>query len=207
MPHLKSICAILLALSFLSKRAQAFPPVEGREIIGYRTVSREEAEVINQDNIPSYEAAYQGYWLPPILGSGLYVAEAITFGPVRPSDWLCAIEADSGKIAAAQKIYIPDVQYYKKSYYSAVEEKKLRTGDEEVILEYIALKMENPKKALRFSWVHHETWRLQMVIPTDVLRDDDLYLTAICYETEKEVLDNSGASVSWSSWNIEGLLE
>ncbi|KAJ5051676.1 uncharacterized protein L3040_001450 [Drepanopeziza brunnea f. sp. 'multigermtubi'] len=81
MLRLKSVGAILLALSFLFNRAQGDPSESERIVIGYRTVDPVEAEEINEDNKPTRDPWYDGARAHiNQLGDGLYLTQ-------KPASW------------------------------------------------------------------------------------------------------------------------
>ncbi|EKD17181.1 uncharacterized protein L3040_005399 [Drepanopeziza brunnea f. sp. 'multigermtubi'] len=206
MPPSKSIFTILLALIFLFNRAQAFLFSDDREVIGYRTVGEEEAELINDGNKPYrdefYDAERAGI---NQLGNGFYMTAvpAGWAGDPTEKNWYCVIEAEKENIEDVGKAWIPEF-YQKMTWNGQFEEENLWVGDEEVIVDYIESLTPNPEKALRFSYISYVGWDLQMVIPTQVLNDDELELWAQCFESKEELLEYSDKTVDWESWGILG---
>ncbi|EKD12670.1 hypothetical protein MBM_09239 [Drepanopeziza brunnea f. sp. 'multigermtubi' MB_m1] len=202
----KSTCAILLALSFLSNRAQGFLESEGQEIIGYRTVFREEAEFINFVHRPYRDDEYDNDDMNiNELGHGFYMTNEPAGWQKHPikDNWFCVIRMDSKTIADAAKIYIPE-SYQKPTWFGGTELTNLWSGNEKVILEYIkSMISTDPKEALRFSWIP-ETDKQQMVIPTDYLNNDALDIWAHCYETKEELYKYSSKTIAWDNWKITG---
>ncbi|EKD18883.1 hypothetical protein MBM_03125 [Drepanopeziza brunnea f. sp. 'multigermtubi' MB_m1] len=198
MPLSTSNCAILLALNLLFNRAQGIE----REIIGYRSVGDEEANLINSSHKPYRDRKYDenGEYLRQI-GSGFYMTNEPAFWKYSYNH--CVIKADSDKIENADKIYIPK-DYHKLTSTGKIEENYLWNGDEKLLSEFIEKMILDPEKTLRFSWILHHGPHLQMVIPTDVLNNDDLDLWAECFESEKELLEYSSKIIDWDSWNIIG---
>ncbi|KAI9050363.1 hypothetical protein LZ554_005529 [Drepanopeziza brunnea f. sp. 'monogermtubi'] len=209
----KSICAILLASSFASgftwspflNKAQGL--LGRRQIIGYRTVNRLEADIINDNHKPFRDKRLDENGRYHQLGHGFYISNEAAFWKGRRGDWYCAVKADKNKIAKADKIYIPE--YYPKTTSDGpIKKTHLWAGDEDEILEYIESAksmIPNPEKALRFSLIMYEGLSLQMVVPTDMVNDDELDLWGKCFETKKELLEYSGETINWKKrWGIIG---
>ncbi|KAI9054077.1 hypothetical protein LZ554_001248 [Drepanopeziza brunnea f. sp. 'monogermtubi'] len=205
MPLPKSICAILLASSFLLDRAQGVTP--GRKVIGYRTVAEGEADLINEDNKPCREVLIdEARQKINQLGNGLHITREPGSWDGFPwwRNWYCVIEADINKIAEARKIYIPE-------YYQGTDRDGQRNevvlwhAGEDVIVDYIARTIpQEPGKALRFSWIADFEWEMQMLIPTDVVNNDGLDLWSECFETRDELKKYSSEVVDWEGWGITG---
>ncbi|EKD15660.1 hypothetical protein MBM_06288 [Drepanopeziza brunnea f. sp. 'multigermtubi' MB_m1] len=210
----KSICAFLLALSFAQSfasglswdsflnRAQGL--FGGRQIIGYRTVSKLEADMVNFRNRPFRDRAFDLNGRFQQLGHGLYLSNEAGLWNGRPGSWYCAIKANKKKIAKANKIYIPE--YYEHTTEDGeIENTHLWVGREDEILEYLESRVKDPKKALRFSYTLYEGWSMQMLIPTDMVNNNDEFdLWAKCFETKRELFKYSSATIDWKSWNIVG---
>ncbi|EKD14916.1 hypothetical protein MBM_07127 [Drepanopeziza brunnea f. sp. 'multigermtubi' MB_m1] len=200
----RSVCAVLIALSFLFNKAQGVLWKDfwkKNQVIGYATVSEEQAKLINKDN-KLYEGDELHVKRPPYAlqtGSGFYILN----GPgnwVRSSideeerRWYCAIEARKRKMKNIGKIKIPI---------------SLWSENEEEIVDYITLTrlVSEPKEALRFSWVKgFKGWQLQMLIPTDVVKKDDLELRARCFASEEELMKFSHVTLDWDAWKAKGYL-
>ncbi|KAJ5051481.1 uncharacterized protein L3040_001257 [Drepanopeziza brunnea f. sp. 'multigermtubi'] len=205
MPLPRSICAILLALSFLFDGARGVTP--GRIVIGYRTVAEGEAEDINEDNKPYREALIdEARQKLNQLGNGLHIMREPVSWEGFPwwRNWYCVIEADINKIAKAHKIYIPE--YYQQTDWDGQRsDVVLWHGGEDVIVDYITQGVpKDPGKALRFSWISDFDWELQMLIPTAVVNNDELDLWSECFETKDELKEYSSEVVDWESWGIAG---
>jgi hypothetical protein len=119
----------------------------------------------------------------------------------------CVITADSDKIEEVGKIWIPE-DHPETGKPLWIDYKRSSVQD---IMEYVASRVPNPEKALRFSYMQHDQNKLQMVIPTDTVNNDGLGLWAKCWKTEKELeegleeeLDLSSATVDWMEWDIDG---
>ncbi|EKD15478.1 hypothetical protein MBM_06106 [Drepanopeziza brunnea f. sp. 'multigermtubi' MB_m1] len=170
----------LLALSsFLSGRAHGF--LEERRNLGYGIVSQEEADMINEDNKLHFEElAYVNR-----LGFGLWMA-------------------DERKVEEIGKVWIPK-SYQKVASDGQVEQQDLWADDEDAIVKYIeSLTLEEPERALRLSWVEGIPWQLQMVIPANVVTNNDLDFWAKCFESEDALMDFSDDVNDWEAWNITG---
>ncbi|KAJ5046633.1 uncharacterized protein L3040_003871 [Drepanopeziza brunnea f. sp. 'multigermtubi'] len=143
----RSVCAVLIALSFLFNKAQGVLWKDfwkKNQVIGYATVSEEQAKLINKDN----------------------------------------------------KLYEGDELHVKRPPYA------LQTGSG-----FYILNGPEPKEALRFSWVKgFKGWQLQMLIPTDVVKKDDLELRARCFASEEELMKFSHVTLDWDAWKAKGYL-
>ncbi|EKD15856.1 hypothetical protein MBM_05867 [Drepanopeziza brunnea f. sp. 'multigermtubi' MB_m1] len=209
MPLSKCLCTILLAFSFLFNRAHGlFLRREiRRQIIGYRTVSAQEADYINQNNTPlRFKGFDQARQFENQLGSGLSLTQKPALWPGSPSveNWHCVVEADSDMFANARKVYIPGY-YQKKIRPGKLEEVALWHGGEVAIEDYIKLSVQrHPGRALRFSYIENMGWELQMVIPTDAVNGNDLALWSKCFETKEELLKYSSETIDWQKWHITG---
>ncbi|KAJ5042442.1 uncharacterized protein L3040_004990 [Drepanopeziza brunnea f. sp. 'multigermtubi'] len=144
----KSICAIVLAFIFLLHQAQ------GRIVIGYRTVSRAEAMSINQNNKPTRDPFYDN--ISPDqsqLGPGFYMTNEAATWYTSDDEWFCVIKADAQKFNSIGKVWIPRNYWMTPPY---------------LILGYIRTWVNNPEKALRFSYIYMREYMIQMLIPTNV---------------------------------------
>ncbi|KAJ5051533.1 uncharacterized protein L3040_001309 [Drepanopeziza brunnea f. sp. 'multigermtubi'] len=197
--------SLLLALSFLFIRAQGFDEsLLNREVIGYRTASKEEAEKINENHKPYRDKRFDEGRRLNQLGSGFYMTPdpAGWEGDMDKENWYCVITADSDKIKDARKIYIPE--YYEETSHEEIEEKMLWHEGEEVIVEYIRKFLPDPEKVLRFSYISLYEEDTQMLIPTDMLNSDVLDLWSQCYATEAELLAYSREVIDWKKWDVAG---
>ncbi|EKD20387.1 hypothetical protein MBM_01069 [Drepanopeziza brunnea f. sp. 'multigermtubi' MB_m1] len=189
---------LLLALGFLFSEAQGF--LDGRKTIGYRSVSKEEAEIINADNkLHKDEDADSLKYLNP-LGFGSYLEPDIW--PGEPGDWYCAVEADSSKLDKIRKVWIPEFWKRTDQFGNLIGEEELY-GNEALTVGYIGTVVPEPQKALRFSEVGLNR-ELSMLIPTQVIDSDDLELWCKCYETKEELREASDGAIDWEAWGIEG---
>ncbi|KAJ5032595.1 uncharacterized protein L3040_009193 [Drepanopeziza brunnea f. sp. 'multigermtubi'] len=189
----------LLALSsFLSGRAHGF--LEERRNLGYGIVSQEEADMINEDNKLHFEElAYVNR-----LGFGLWMVNELVSLEGIEEKWYCAIEADERKVEEIGKVWIPK-SYQKVASDGQVEQQDLWADDEDAIVKYIeSLTLEEPERALRLSWVEGIPWQLQMVIPANVVTNNDLDFWAKCFESEDALMDFSDDVNDWEAWNITG---
>ncbi|EKD18002.1 uncharacterized protein L3040_004541 [Drepanopeziza brunnea f. sp. 'multigermtubi'] len=185
----QSVCSTLLALGFFFSRAQ------GKEIIGYGTASQSEAETINREEKPS-DANGQ-------LGWGLYLTDVPPRRSLYKNPWHCVVKANVDKIKDLSKVWIPES--YDQITFTGRRPTQLWYEDEEIIIEYVETKVPDPKKALRFTHNPEDSSKLRMVIPTDLMHDDDLGLWARCWETKNELMDYSrGESLDWTDWQIVG---
>ncbi|KAI9055171.1 hypothetical protein LZ554_000135 [Drepanopeziza brunnea f. sp. 'monogermtubi'] len=203
-----TVCSILLALGFLLNSAYG---EDGKEWIGYRTVSSGEANWINHnlrlypyfDKSDDSDSVYN-YDIPQI-GKGYYMINKPETFLLKDDDddddqWYCVAEALSTRLQAASKVWIPEYTYDKKG-----KKSKLWGQDEKVLLEYIKTKVEgDPENAIRFSYMEKHPNELQMVLPTSMVVDDRLNTWSFCYP-ELELLENyMGATIDWTSWEIAG---
>ncbi|KAI9055742.1 hypothetical protein LZ554_000683 [Drepanopeziza brunnea f. sp. 'monogermtubi'] len=202
----QSICSILLALSFLSNRAY------GREIIAYRTVSKAEADYINENQRPFRDKELDlRYEEHNQLGQGFYTINEPGGWPSIGHQWHCAIAADSEKMKAVSKVWIPE--YYwttrrvgRKSKSERVQLWTYESKNEDTIIRYIreSLGVPRPEKALRFATIPSlsESIKLQMVIPTETINSNDLDFWAQCWETRAGLLESQPQpqTVDWMSW-------
>ncbi|EKD15314.1 uncharacterized protein L3040_001681 [Drepanopeziza brunnea f. sp. 'multigermtubi'] len=190
----KSICAILLAMSFLFHGAQGI-------VIAYRTVSPAEAAIINQSNTlyrdPSIDDDSPYY---PQIGNGIYTVQEPAGWRTRGSQWYCAIEADSDKFDAVDKVWVPE--YWDDP--ETGEEESLWSVAESEILRYIDTLVSNSEDALRFSRISGNESKLQMLLPTDVVNNNDLGFSAICFDSERQLRGYSNEVIDWRAWQIEG---
>ncbi|KAI9054431.1 hypothetical protein LZ554_001593 [Drepanopeziza brunnea f. sp. 'monogermtubi'] len=182
---------------------------EGREIIGYRAVTADEATFINNGNKLSLTHIYDapGQSLNQI-GEGFYVYNEPTCLNNKPTEnnWFCAIEADSKKIAAAPKLWIPEFGVVQVTTYFS-EEFDLWRSDENAVKRYVRSKIDvtPTTKTLRFSYVMFNGWSQQMVIPNLAIRDDAFKLSAQCFETKQELFEYSSETIDWNRrWEITG---
>jgi hypothetical protein len=107
----------------------------------------------------------------------------------------------------APKIYIPE--YYQKTPSDGEERKdiKLWHKGDGVILDYVGLSISPPQKALRFSYISHWDWELQMLIPSYVVNNNGLLdLWSECFPTKEKLLGYSDKIVKWEDWVIDGEL-
>jgi hypothetical protein len=112
----------------------------------------------------------------------------------------CVIKADKKKMADFGMAWIPK-SYQKMTSDKQIEEQDVWDKDEDVIVDYVkSLVPEKPEKALRFSYVKGPHWWLQMVIPTNVIDDDDLDLWAKCYRSQDELIAIWNYGVRWENW-------
>ncbi|EKD12450.1 uncharacterized protein L3040_001063 [Drepanopeziza brunnea f. sp. 'multigermtubi'] len=192
----QSVCSTLLALSFL------FSSVHGNErrLLGYRTVSEDEAKWINKNGrlyrdkaLDLKSAAFSQ------IGHGFYVVDQPGDWEDDDDQWYCVIEADKERIRAAEKIWIPETHASTKLW-------TMWSGNEPTILQYIkeTSAVEYPEKALRFSYVAVALDKMQMVIPTDTINENDLGIWAQCWEKESDLLAYSSRAVDWTKWKIIG---
>ncbi|KAI9053584.1 hypothetical protein LZ554_002538 [Drepanopeziza brunnea f. sp. 'monogermtubi'] len=193
-----TMTTLLALLSFLFPgRAHGF--VERRNI-GYGIVSKEEADMINEDNKLHFEElAYVNR-----LGFGLFVVNELVSLEGIEEKWYCAIEADESKVEEMSKVWIPK-SYQRVASDDRIEQQELWAEDEDVIVEYIeSLMLEEPERTLRLSWVEGIPWQLQMVIPANVVMNNDLDFWAKCFESEDALMDFSDDVNDWEAWDIKG---
>ncbi|EKD19983.1 hypothetical protein MBM_01935 [Drepanopeziza brunnea f. sp. 'multigermtubi' MB_m1] len=193
----KSIFPILLALSFLFRRAQGFLRINN-ELIGYAKVSPGLAQQINSDNKPRVE---ESRTLQQV-GPGFYL-RSISNWYEDDGNWFCAIEANKNKMKEIVKVWIPK-EFESMTWGSQIKKYQLWGQDEEegAILDYIhsSVMIDEPEKALRFSWIEGVA---QMTIPTDVVNNGDLELWAKCFGSIHELNKYSDRHVDWEAiWTI-----
>ncbi|EKD17087.1 hypothetical protein MBM_04664 [Drepanopeziza brunnea f. sp. 'multigermtubi' MB_m1] len=202
----KTIFAILLALSFLSNRAQgdmSLKIFERRRVIGYAIVSEDEAERINDNKLYVEESAS-----PTQLGNGFIIVSEISKEMRGEENWYCAVQANKNKLKNIDKAYIP--KSYKKRTWP--EERNLWGEGEKAIVRYLwsISFVRKPFAALRFSWVKGTTnQQMQMLIPTKVVNNGGLDLSVQCFESEDELKRFSDDVVDWGDsevWDIKGNL-
>ncbi|KAI9055926.1 hypothetical protein LZ554_000861 [Drepanopeziza brunnea f. sp. 'monogermtubi'] len=183
----QSTCSILLALGFLYSKAY------GRDVIAYRTVSKEEAESINELERPYRDIEFDAFADSNPLGNALYTVNKPAGWQAKDDDYYCVIKADREKIQRASKVWVP-----KMPSSNAVEEH---------VLQYIeSLRVvPDPWKALRFSHISEPGGDLQMAIPTEMVNNNDLDLWAKCWETKEDLTEDSDEIVDWMSWGIIGV--
>ncbi|EKD15486.1 uncharacterized protein L3040_009186 [Drepanopeziza brunnea f. sp. 'multigermtubi'] len=196
-------CSILLAASVLLGGALA---AHRRETIGFRTVSQSEAVLINEFKRPIKILQKDiGVEFANKIGEGYYLINVPAGYQALNGDWYCVVEAESGKMEDARKVWIPA------SHESVTREdgteKDLWTGDEEAIEEYIKAVGLNPRRALRFSDADSSGFDAapdikQMFIPIGMVNRVDLGLTAKCYETEEELKYFFSDVLAWTGWEI-----
>ncbi|KAJ5033585.1 uncharacterized protein L3040_008697 [Drepanopeziza brunnea f. sp. 'multigermtubi'] len=197
--------ATLLALSFLFNEAHGF--WFGKMVIGYATVSKEEAEKINEHNkLYEHDKLHVTESASPTqLGPGVYMVNKPDIWKGEGGSWYCAIKASKWQMKKIRKAYIPRSLLKLESGVS--RRIFLWNQDETVIVNYMSseLWMRKPQKALRFSWVRRGYWEMQMLIPTDVVKKDKLDLWAKCFESEDELVRFSGDIINWAgTWGIKG---
>ncbi|KAJ5041578.1 uncharacterized protein L3040_005158 [Drepanopeziza brunnea f. sp. 'multigermtubi'] len=202
MLRLKSMFAILLALSSLLGRAQAFWWEEWLQhiVIGYTTVPESQALRINEHNKPVVqESEYRTQ-----LGPGLYMVNRVGSWKGDEGSWYCAIKARNWKMKMIGKAFVPKT--FMGTTVNGIEQTQLWGADEEVIVEYIRNKlgMSHPANALRLSWVLGIKWQLQMAIPKKVVDEDKLDLWAQCFRTEAELYAFSNKVIDFEAWTIAG---
>ncbi|KAI9049406.1 hypothetical protein LZ554_006440 [Drepanopeziza brunnea f. sp. 'monogermtubi'] len=158
-------------------------------VIGYATVSKEEAEKINEhnklyedDKLHVAESAS-----PTQLGSGVYMVNNPDIWKGEEGSWYCAIKASKWQMKTIRKAYIPKSILKMES--GVTRQLFLWDQDEPVVVNYMRseLLMRKPEKALRFSWVRRENWEIQMLIPTDVVKKGKLDPWAKCFESKDEL--------------------
>ncbi|KAI9053577.1 hypothetical protein LZ554_002531 [Drepanopeziza brunnea f. sp. 'monogermtubi'] len=185
--------SILLASSVFLSQALAD---SGREIIGFRNVPPSEAARINIGGKPvEAEQEDVGAEFVSKLGKGYYlINEPAGFGAAL-GEWYCVVEADSEKMKDVSKVWIPKAEI------------ELWSGDETAIKEYIETVGLDARKALRFSvadisGLEAAATIYQMVIPTEMVVEDELDLTAKCWQTEKEIKSYTSDGLDWKDWEI-----
>ncbi|KAJ5047639.1 uncharacterized protein L3040_003460 [Drepanopeziza brunnea f. sp. 'multigermtubi'] len=189
---------ILLALSFLSVEAQ------GRYIVGY-------ASLINRHAPPGGEfdvlvvSGFRASADRHRLGSGMYISNDPSTIIDTTDGWYCVISAGNG-LPSFPRIYIPEY-YERMDPYDRIERKFLWNESEEVILDYIRFSTAEYKRALRFSWFQPNpsaNWKLEMMVPADLLRSPILDLKAACFKQREGMLRASSDVINWEGWGIIG---
>ncbi|KAJ5038938.1 uncharacterized protein L3040_006613 [Drepanopeziza brunnea f. sp. 'multigermtubi'] len=191
----KSFFAILLASSFLFNRAQAI-----RELLGYITVTPEEAMNINSfRTLSGFGLQKQG-----MIGEGIYFRleiEAWGWDEVGPR-WYCVADAHRGKMDKVEKVYIPEL-WPKPIENGVYLMTALWNRGEDAIREFILNlfdRRKNPDKVIRFSRIPNFGWDMQMLIPTYYLQNEELGIKSTCFETREALKDYSNKPADWSRW-------
>ncbi|KAI9055346.1 hypothetical protein LZ554_000305 [Drepanopeziza brunnea f. sp. 'monogermtubi'] len=203
---LQSISSTLLALSFLLNSAYG---EDEREVIAYRTALGDEAKWINRNNKLYRAEKLDSPWEPfKQIGKGYYaVHEPGDWNDENEPDlWYCVIEANMTKIREVGKIWIPEAYEWSGALTALWTTMR---GNEGAVMEYIVSQQEqgvvpDAKKALRFAPVVIAPGKMQMVIPTATINNNDLDISAQCWKEEEELLEYSSKAVDWLSWDIAG---
>ncbi|KAJ5052190.1 uncharacterized protein L3040_001949 [Drepanopeziza brunnea f. sp. 'multigermtubi'] len=202
----RSICSGLLALSFHFSTAQGQD--DKRIIIGYRTVSEEEAYDINAKNKPmrdeGFDFANRVKESDQQIGPGYYLVNHPAGWPAEKGDWHCVIKANKDEFDDALKVWIPE--YFETiDWLGKVKRVDLWTGDMENIADYMLLVGLPARLELRFSRIKGaETAMLQMVIPSKVVNKNHLDLWGQCWSTAAELKQHANQIVNWEQWAIAG---
>ncbi|WDK22745.1 hypothetical protein CGRA01v4_14035 [Colletotrichum graminicola] len=175
--------SLLLALVYLCAICQA------REVIGYRVVSKGEAERINERHTPIRNDMYDSETGNQI-GSGVHLVPYPGGWMEIPNiqDWHCVFKADQDRLRRATKVWIPPRLWWSRN--SVIREYVNQYGD--------------PDQTLRFSYI--DQWQdgrvLQMVIPTKMVNDDTLDFFAICFPTLGDLTRYENQYISWPDWGL-----
>ncbi|KAK1707783.1 hypothetical protein BDP67DRAFT_568748 [Colletotrichum lupini] len=174
--------------------ALGYHAVSARMVIGYRTVSEEEATEINRKNAPFRDPDYDDSEGWSQLGNGVYTTPTPAgWSSYGVSNWYCAIKADEDKFTAATKAWIPYADYY---------DNRLWNQGESALTGYISDSLnEEPDKTLRLSYIGGHGYNEQMLIPTEMVNSDALDFYAQCFGTKQELLDYSDEVVDYDSWS------
>ncbi|EKD12451.1 uncharacterized protein L3040_001064 [Drepanopeziza brunnea f. sp. 'multigermtubi'] len=197
-----TICSILLALGFFLNSAYGVNR-NGREFIGYRVVYDREAEYINSHLKPYRDPRLDDDEVTQI-GQGFDLVNKPEGFQTEPSEeyfqWFCVVEADSAKLKAASKVWIPE-----HTYDDDGRERKLWFQSDETLLNYVKTKVEeNPENAIRFSYMQYHPEEFQMVLPTSMVNNDELNLWAYCYKRKEDLQNYWRETIKWQRWNIAG---
>ncbi|KAI9053482.1 hypothetical protein LZ554_002438 [Drepanopeziza brunnea f. sp. 'monogermtubi'] len=148
------------------------------------------------------------------LGAGFYMLNKPSGWEATDGSWYCAIKARTSRIRKTPKVWIP--KDYEEQTARGPESSELWNQDEDVIVNYIQTEAllyepdaEAAQKALRLSWVRgaNNQWQLQMLIPTNVLNNNDLKLWAKCFDSEDGLKKFSDKVIPWddsTEWNVQG---
>ncbi|KAI9054086.1 hypothetical protein LZ554_001257 [Drepanopeziza brunnea f. sp. 'monogermtubi'] len=199
-----TICSILLTWSLLFSRAQGTAP--GKEIIGYRTVSEDEFYYLEENSRPFRNPEFDvAARISNQLGQGYTLINVPAGWRAKKGEAYCAFEANSAKMNAATKVWIPE-SYEEIGWDPEVKERRaLWAGTEEEISDYLLSMVDNPQKALRFSYVQENPDQLLMVIPTETINANELDILAYCWKTEYGLKKYMNAQpVKWANWDILG---
>ncbi|KAK7045979.1 hypothetical protein VNI00_006974 [Paramarasmius palmivorus] len=187
------VCAFVACSSLPSDSVDAESPItpKGQNIIvGYRTVSKAQAEAYNKAGTPVLPGPVMGIQ----LGNGVYTSPKAGDWAGPPDSWYCVIFADSDKFNPAAKAWIPQ---------------KSSTGtkiwwNENNIGTYIkSLGISDPSKTLRFSPIDGDDQHFQMLIPPALLSGTifkPLGLTTTCVDSVSKLPSNR---VNY--WSMSGM--
>ncbi|KAI9055644.1 hypothetical protein LZ554_000588 [Drepanopeziza brunnea f. sp. 'monogermtubi'] len=199
---LQYLWPVLVALGFLVNQSQAEDV-----LIGYRTVSEAEALLINAENKPIRDKAFDGVERRSQLGDGIYLVN--TNGGWRgrnhwyPNEikfWYCYFLADQELLDKAGKVWVP--RYVKERGLFGSKTKRLWFEGEAVVAKYVKKIVKNADNAIRFSWLYEPNVDMEMLIPTEMVNNGALGLKAQC---SPDMLDLTYTDVvDWSSWAIAG---
>ncbi|EKD14652.1 uncharacterized protein L3040_000175 [Drepanopeziza brunnea f. sp. 'multigermtubi'] len=192
----KSLFAISLALSSLFSRAHA------AIVIGYATLTEEEGQRLSENKgleIDEDENYNQ-------LGAGLYTMNNPGNLMGGEGMWYCAIEANEEKLRGISKVYVPRSYERTRSFHRGPEKVDLWGAEDDVIVDFIeeTYLVQDPAKALRFSWNHASPWHLLMVVPIEAANDDSLDIQARCFKSKVGLIEATNESINWEHWGIKG---
>ncbi|KAI9052022.1 hypothetical protein LZ554_004276 [Drepanopeziza brunnea f. sp. 'monogermtubi'] len=197
LPLSRLLCPILLALSFLFNTAHA---IAIRTTLGYRTVTPAEASAINENQRP-VPGNFDGEGNGQLGNNQFYMINTSPAWEAGPDAWYCVVEAEIEALDNADKIWIPEFDDFNRTLEDDVY---LWAGDEALIVQYIAIYLDHPTRALRFSWIsfveNDPEPILQMVIPPEIIEDRSLDLWARCFSTQEELRNYSPLEVDWLNW-------
>ncbi|KAI9054329.1 hypothetical protein LZ554_001494 [Drepanopeziza brunnea f. sp. 'monogermtubi'] len=182
----QSTGSILLAVGLLLKTAQA------GELIGYRAVTKAEADYINDKDQPDEDAKFDAGTVTQ-LGKGLHIVNTPASLEEKIDKWYCAIEAEIDEMKGLDKVWIPrnDPKTNIELWYSG----------EENIMKYVDTVIDDDAdEALRFAYDGAAAPKV-MVLPVEALDDDDLDIFGQCWERKEDMTAKyHNKVVDWTKW-------
>ncbi|KAI1115299.1 hypothetical protein F5Y14DRAFT_132161 [Nemania sp. NC0429] len=164
------------------------------QIIGYRRVSKEQAEDYNNNGL-----SWSGMRGEAQIGQGVYTAYARDVWEVEDDQWYCVISADKDAMNRVSKAWVPKNDQNN-------DNEELWYGDETRLDNYIKRLEDSwdPKKTIRLSIIDgYDAEDLQLLITPDLVSDASLGLKVVCKEKKDDIADEP---VNYDDWqeNIKG---
>ncbi|EKD21302.1 hypothetical protein MBM_00415 [Drepanopeziza brunnea f. sp. 'multigermtubi' MB_m1] len=187
----------VVALGFLVNRSQAEDV-----LIGYRTVSEAEALLINANNKPFRDKAFDDVQGLNQIGNGIYLVNTNGGwkGRKHQTKWYCYFLADQERLNKTEKVWVP--KSYKKTGFFRSKTTRIWFEGEAVVAKYVKKIVKDANNAIRFSWLYEPDLDMEMLIPTEMVNNDALGLYAQCSQNRLEL--SYTEVVDWSSWAIAG---